>query len=92
MFSSHTYLKPITPPLGFGRLLLAALVALAAALPLAQAAAASPPGPVVPTRIRVEAGNKVFLVGHARRRPDLRVQRDRGWLQLGARGPPSGAV
>jgi hypothetical protein len=64
MFSSHTHPKPITRPLGFGRLLLAAVVALAAALPLAQAAAASPPGPVVPTRIQVGAGNK-FLVGHA---------------------------
>ena len=36
-----------------------------AALSLAQAAVAEPPGPVVPSRIQVEDGNKVFLVGHA---------------------------
>jgi len=65
MFSSHTHPNPNTRPFRFGRLLLAAVVALVAALPLAQAAAASPSGPVVPTRIQVEDGNKVFLVGHA---------------------------
>ena len=56
MFSSHSHPKS---------LLLAAIVAVVAALPLAQAGAASDPGPVVPTRIQVEDGNKVFLVGHA---------------------------
>jgi hypothetical protein len=35
------------------------------AVPLAGIAHAGPPGPSVPTDIAVEAGNKVFLVGHA---------------------------
>ena len=65
MFSSHTHPKSITGSSGLGRLLLAAIVALVAALPLAQPAAAGPPGPVVPSRIQVEDGHKVFLVGHA---------------------------
>ena len=49
----------------FDRVLVAGIVAVAAAWPLAQAAQAGPAEPVVPTRIKVEAGNKVFLVGHA---------------------------
>jgi uncharacterized protein DUF3455 len=49
----------------FDRRLLAALVVAAAALPLASMAYAGPEAPTVPDRIRVEAGNKVFLVGHA---------------------------
>jgi hypothetical protein len=56
MFSSHSHPKP---------LLLAAIVAVVAALPVAQAASASPSAPVVPGTIKVEDGNKVFLVGHA---------------------------
>lgn len=47
------------------RLITAGLAAVAAALPLAQAASAGLPEPVVPTDIQVEAGNKVFLEGHA---------------------------
>ena len=47
------------------RSLVSALVAAAAALSLLQAAQAGPPGPAVPSRIAVEAGNKIFLVGHA---------------------------
>jgi Protein of unknown function (DUF3455) len=49
----------------FGRLLAAAIVAAFAAWPLAQLAYAGPSGPDVPTKIQVEAGHKVFLVGHA---------------------------
>jgi len=49
----------------FDRVLLAALVAAAAAWPLAQVATAGPPEPVVPSAIQVPDGNKVFLVGHA---------------------------
>jgi len=49
----------------FDRLLVAAIVALAAAWPLAQVARAAPDAPDVPTRIEVPDGNKVFLVGHA---------------------------
>jgi hypothetical protein len=37
----------------------------AAALSLTQAAHAGPPAPEVPPEIRVDEGNKVFLVGHA---------------------------
>lgn len=44
---------------------LAAVTALVAALPLAQAAWAEPAEPTVPSRIAVEEGHKVFLVGHA---------------------------
>jgi Protein of unknown function (DUF3455) len=47
------------------RLLTAATVALAAALPLAQAAHAGPAEPDVPGKIQVDEGNKLFLVGHA---------------------------
>ena len=47
------------------RVLLAAIVAAAAAWPLAQAATAGPAEPVVPGEIQVLEGNKVFLVGHA---------------------------
>jgi hypothetical protein len=46
-------------------LLLAAIVAAAAALPLAQMASAGPLPPDVPSKIQVPAGNKLFLVGHA---------------------------
>jgi hypothetical protein len=42
-----------------------ALVAVAAALSILQAAQAGAPSPTVPDRIAVEDGNKVFLVGHA---------------------------
>jgi hypothetical protein len=49
----------------FGRLLAAAIVALAAAWPLAQAAQAAPAPPPVPRAIEVPRGNKVFLVAHA---------------------------
>jgi len=51
--------------IGFNRLLLAGIVAAAAVLSLTQAAQAGPPPPVVPSKIQVGAGNKVFLVGHA---------------------------
>jgi hypothetical protein len=47
------------------RHIVASVVALVAAFPLAQAAVAGPAGPDVPTDIQVPAGNKVFLVGHA---------------------------
>ena len=54
------------PSIKFHRALLVAIVALLAALPLAQGAqAGSKDEPSVPGEIRVEAGNKVFLVGHA---------------------------
>jgi hypothetical protein len=43
----------------------ASVVALVAALPLAQAAVAGPPAPDVPVDIQVPSGHKVFLVGHA---------------------------
>ena len=47
-------------------MLLATIVAGAGITgPLAQAAAAGPDAPEVPTDIAVEAGHKVFLVGHA---------------------------
>ncbi|HEX6653800.1 MAG TPA: DUF3455 domain-containing protein [Thermoleophilaceae bacterium] len=49
----------------FSRHIVASVVALAAALPLAQAALAGPVAPDVPMDIKVPAGNKVFLVGHA---------------------------
>jgi hypothetical protein len=45
--------------------IVASVVALVAAFPLAQGAAAGPSAPSVPTDIQVGAGNKVFLVGHA---------------------------
>lgn len=41
------------------------ILAVAAAGPFAQVASAGPPEPVVPSRIAVEEGNKVYLVGHA---------------------------
>ncbi len=50
--------------LGFNRLLLAGIVAAAAVLSLTQVAQAGPPPPVVPSKIEVHDGNKVFLVGH----------------------------
>ena len=49
----------------FGRLLVAAIIPVVAVLSLSQAAQAGPPEPVVPTKIKVPDGNKVFLVGHA---------------------------
>jgi hypothetical protein len=51
--------------IGFNRLLLAGIVAAAAVLSLTQVALAGPPPPVVPGKIQVADGNKVFLVGHA---------------------------
>jgi uncharacterized protein DUF3455 len=51
--------------IGFSRLLVMGLVAVAAALSLTQVAHAGPPAPTVPPQIRVDEGNKVFLVGHA---------------------------
>jgi hypothetical protein len=51
--------------IGFNRLLLVGIVAAAAVLSLAQVAQAGPPAPVVPSKIQVAEGNKVFLVGHA---------------------------
>jgi hypothetical protein len=47
------------------RILLAGVVAAVAALPLAQLAYAGPDAPDVPSKIAVEEGHKVFLVGHA---------------------------
>jgi hypothetical protein len=49
----------------FRRLLLLAVVGAVAVLPAAQLAHAGPEEPVVPGKIAVEAGHKVFLVGHA---------------------------
>jgi hypothetical protein len=48
-----------------GRALATAAVAATSVGVLAQPAAAGPPAPEVPMEIAVEAGNKVFLVGHA---------------------------
>jgi uncharacterized protein DUF3455 len=47
------------------RLLLAGVLVALAAWPLAQLAHAGPSAPDVPGKIQVEAGHKVFLVGHA---------------------------
>jgi hypothetical protein len=47
------------------RMLLAGVVAVAAALPLAQSAQAEPPAPAVPGAIVVDVGHKPFLIGHA---------------------------
>jgi hypothetical protein len=55
----------MTRLIGFNRLLVTGLVAVAAALSLTQVAHAGPPAPVVPSEIQVADGNKVFLVGHA---------------------------
>ena len=55
----------MTRLIGNSRLLVMGLVAVAAALSLTQVAHAGPPAPEVPPEIRVDAGNKVFLVGHA---------------------------
>lgn len=49
----------------YRRHIVASVVALVAALPLAQAAVAGPQAPEVPEGIQVPSGNKVFLVGHA---------------------------
>ena len=49
----------------FNRLLVVGIVAAAAVLSLTQVAQAGPPPPVVPSKIQVPDGNKVFLVGHA---------------------------
>ena len=43
----------------------AAVLVLAAALPVAQASAAQPEAPSVPPTIEVDEGHRVFLVGHA---------------------------
>jgi hypothetical protein len=51
--------------IGFNRLLLAGIVAAAAVLSLTQVAMPRPPPPMVPGKIQVADGNKVFLVGHA---------------------------
>jgi hypothetical protein len=45
--------------------LMAAIVALTAAWPLAQVAQAGPAEPVVPHQVQVPDGHKLFLVGHA---------------------------
>jgi hypothetical protein len=50
---------------GVKRLVAAVIVAVAATGSMAQAAQAKHRGPDVPATIEVEAGNKVFLVGHA---------------------------
>jgi hypothetical protein len=55
----------MSPTIRLPRLLLAAIAALVAAGPLATAADAHPRGPVVPDAIKVPAGNKLFLTGHA---------------------------
>jgi hypothetical protein len=47
------------------RHIVASVVAAVAAFPLAQGALAGPAVPDAPVDIRVPAGNKVFLVGHA---------------------------
>jgi hypothetical protein len=47
------------------RHIVASVVALVAAFPLAQGALAGPVAPDVPADVKVPAGNKVFLVGHA---------------------------
>lgn len=47
------------------RPLAAAVAAVAAAWPLAQTAVAGPEEPVVPAKLAVEDGNKLYLVGHA---------------------------
>jgi Protein of unknown function (DUF3455) len=49
----------------FNRLLVVGIVAAAAVLSVTQVAQAGPPPPVVPSKIQVPDGNKVFLVGHA---------------------------
>jgi hypothetical protein len=49
----------------FDRLLITAIVAVVATLALTQVAQAGPPPPTVPIAIKVPAGNKVFLIGHA---------------------------
>lgn len=51
--------------IGFKRLAVAAIIAAAAAGSMSPAAHAESRGPDVPSTIDVEAGNKVFLVGHA---------------------------
>jgi Protein of unknown function (DUF3455) len=48
-----------------GRLLAAGIVAVAVASQLTAAAQAGPAEPTVPPEIAVEAGHKLFLVGHA---------------------------
>src|SRR4051794_37459180 len=50
---------------GPNRLLVIGLVAVAAALSFAHVAHAGPPVPDVPDAIKVDTGNKVFLIGHA---------------------------
>jgi hypothetical protein len=47
------------------RMLLAGVVAVTAALPLAQSAQAEPAAPPVPETIAVRDGHKPFLIGHA---------------------------
>jgi hypothetical protein len=47
-----------------GRLLLAGSVAVVAALSVTQVAQAGPSEPVIPGKIEVPEGNKLFLVGH----------------------------
>jgi hypothetical protein len=56
----------MTRHIGFNRLLVMGLVAVAAALSLTQVAHAGPTAPDVPPEIRVDQdNNKVFLIGHA---------------------------
>jgi hypothetical protein len=47
------------------RLLLAGVVVVAAAVPLAQSAQAAPPAPPVPGTIAIGDGHKPFLIGYA---------------------------
>jgi len=55
----------MTRLIGFNRLLVMGLVAVATALSLTQVSNAGPPAPEVRPEIQVDEGNKVFLVGHA---------------------------
>jgi hypothetical protein len=59
--------QTIAPRRAAGRRFAAAIVAVAVAASsaLASAAQAGPAVPVVPSKLEVEAGHKVFLVGHA---------------------------
>ena len=55
----------MTRHLSVNRLLVMGLFLVAAALSSTQVAHAGPPTPDVPPEIKVDPGNKVFLVGHA---------------------------
>jgi hypothetical protein len=79
-------------PIRFKRLLVTGTIAAAAAAgPLASVAHAEPEAPTVPTEIEVEAGNKVFLVGHATGVQIYRCNATAGgyrWDSAGPRGRP----